>query len=600
MRNVWVILAAVAVVALPFLFRRPSERAEWRPGDPVLVVISPHNEAIRQEFGEGFSAWHRRQYGAPVKVDWRVIGGTTEIMRYLVSQFAGSAQAWWGRLGRSWPAGGGERMFDSRFDPGTPPGAARDDPAARLRFEEQAALWRAFRASDDPDEATSRIDLFFGGGAYDHGRAAAQGLTVPLWPPDGPAPGAGVARALYERVREIPREAGGETWRTDVYLGTVLSTFGICYNPDRLRDLGVAHPPRVWRDLADPAYFGQVGVTDPTKSGSVAKAFEMIIHEQCARAVAAAGFTDAQIRSFEQRTVAARLPPGEVPTGVPAAYQEAVARGWVAGVNLVRLIGANARYFTDGAGKVPIDVGDGVAAAGIAIDFYGRFQAESARAPDGTPRLVYVTPHGGSSVSADPISVLRGAPNKELALRFALYVMGPEGQKLWNYRPGTPGGPRRFALCRMPIAREFYPAGGGAEAAAAHRPYTNDDLTDPGVDAYALAARFDYQPRWTGRHFGIQRDLVKAMCLDSGDELRAAWRAVRTAGGPGAAPRAMAMLQRLPDVPEPLTWSSAIGAYNGYRREEVLRAWTAFFRASYREAEATAAAEAGHVPQTAR
>ncbi|MFZ4397370.1 MAG: hypothetical protein ACOYOU_17285, partial [Kiritimatiellia bacterium] len=93
MKNLLVVLAAVIVVALPFIFSRQSERSAWRSGHPVLVVISPHNEAIRQEFGTGFSAWHQAHYGVPVKVDWRVIGGTTEIMRYLVSQYAGSAQA---------------------------------------------------------------------------------------------------------------------------------------------------------------------------------------------------------------------------------------------------------------------------------------------------------------------------------------------------------------------------------------------------------------------------------------------------------------------------------------------------------------------------
>jgi hypothetical protein len=86
----------------------------------------------------------------------------------------------------------------------------------------------------------------------------------------------------------------------------------------------------------------------------------------------------------------------------------------------------------------------------------------------------------------------------------------------------------------------------------------------------------------------MQRDLVRAMCLDSGDELRAAWRAICDAGGPEAAPEAMALLLRMPDTPEPLTWASAIGALNTVRREELLRVWTAFFRHSYREAEARA------------
>jgi hypothetical protein len=39
MKNLLVVLAAVIVVALPFIFSRQSERSAWRPGHPVLVVI---------------------------------------------------------------------------------------------------------------------------------------------------------------------------------------------------------------------------------------------------------------------------------------------------------------------------------------------------------------------------------------------------------------------------------------------------------------------------------------------------------------------------------------------------------------------------------
>lgn len=600
MKSMLVILVAAFVVALPFIFRRPPEVGAWRSGDPVLVVVSPHNEAIRQEFGEAFSRWHETHHGQPVRVDWRAIGGTTEIMRYLESEYVAAVQAWWRRQRHDWPAGGGDLMLDRRFDPRQPPAAEADD-RTRQRWEAQRTLWSAFRATDDPAAFTCRIDLFFGGGTYDHDKAARQGLCVPPWPGATPAdlmatngPAAGLL--VDDRGRElIPVARSGEVWRSEVFYGAVLSTFGICYNPDRLRDLGIDTPPHAWQDLTDPRLYGQVGITDPTKSGSVAKAFEMIIQEQCQAAVRAAGFDAAQVTAFEAAIRKARLPAGEIPDGVPTAYQEAVEQGWLAGVNLVRRIGANARYFTDAAGRVPIDVGTGAAAAGIAIDFYGRFQAESSRAPDGTARLIYVTPPGGSSVSADPISLLRGAPHRELAVRFMTFVLSAEGQKLWNYRPGTPGGPRRFALRRLPIRRDFYPAEDPLwqAAAAAHRPFTSDDLADPGIDPYRLAAAFEYQPRWSAAHFGIQRDLVRAMCLDSGDELRAAWRAILDHGGPEAQPAAMAVLERLPDDPLPLTWRSAITGYASVSRMDYLRRWTAFFRARYREARAVAEATSG-------
>ncbi len=577
-----IIFAAAAMVALPFLLRRPAETGAWRPGDPVLVVISPHNEAIRQEFGAAFSRWHEEHYGAPVKLDWRSIGGTTEIMRFLASEYVGSMRAWWERQGGDWPAAGADWILDRGFDPSRPP--ADPDPA----WEARRALYLAFRTNDSPEATSARIDLFFGGGVYDHDKAARQGLTVAPWPKTDATP-LGLFHDAQGREL-IPAGMSGEVWRDETFFGAVLSTFGICYNPDRLRDLGIARPPGAWEDLTAPAYFGQVGVTDPTKSGSVAKAFEMIVQQACWEAVRAAGFGTDEVAEWEEGIVAASLPHGVLPPGIPPAYQRAVELGWVNGVNRLRLIGANARYFTDGAGKVPIDVGAGATAAGIAIDFYGRFQAEYTRAADGTARMVYITPVGGSSVSADPISLLRGAPHRELAVRFIVFTLGPEGQKLWNYRPGTPGGPRRYALRRLPIRRDFYPGEDPVTARAGreHAAHTSDDLTDPAVDPYRLAESFSYQIRWTGKHFGIQRDLVRALCMDSGDELRAAWKAIIERGGPERQPEAMARLCALPETPVPLCWSNAITNYAAINRLEYMRLWTAEMRRNYRQARALA------------
>ncbi|MDR2849532.1 MAG: ABC transporter substrate-binding protein [Verrucomicrobiota bacterium] len=562
-----VLFLAVAVLVLPFLLRRPPDTGEWRRGDPELVIVTPHNEAIRQAFSEGFSRWHRERFGRPVRIDWRVIGGTTEIMRYLASEYAASAKRFFKGQGVPWPANGTDAVFASK----------------RPGDDDGGFLWQAFRACDAPAEITCRMDVFFGGGTYDHAKAERQGLTVAAWGEAGPPPG------LFEDAEGrvlIPEEMNGEVWRGRAYYGSVLSAFGICYNADRLADLGIGTPPTAWADLADPRYAGSLGLSDPTKSGSVAKAFEMIIHARCARTVAEAGFTHGQVRRYE--TLIEVADPAEgLPEGVPPAYQEAVARGWLAGVNLVRRIGANARYFTDSSGKVPSDVGMGAAAAGIAIDFFGRLQAELATPPGRPPVMTYVTPMGESSVTADPVSLLRGAPHRELAVRFIEYLLGEEGQCLWDYRAGAPGGPRRFALRRLPIRRDFYPSEEPAWQAAfeRRRPFLADPLWEPGVDAYRLGESFHYEPRWTGRHFGIQRELIRAMCMDSGDELKRAWRAILAHGGPEANPEAMRALEAMPDTPHPLTWASAVGAYSRESRLVVLSEWTAFFRRQYRLAE---------------
>ena len=93
-RNVFILLLLAAIIALPFIFRQPPPQGDWKPGDPVLVIVSPHNEAIRYEFAQGFSKWHQAHFGTPVKIDWRNIGGTTEISRYLASEYAAATRAW--------------------------------------------------------------------------------------------------------------------------------------------------------------------------------------------------------------------------------------------------------------------------------------------------------------------------------------------------------------------------------------------------------------------------------------------------------------------------------------------------------------------------
>ncbi len=573
LKKTLIILSAAIVLALPFVFEKKKDLGEWNEGDPVLVVISPHIAVIRDEFAAGFSDWHFRKFGSPVRIDWRSIGGTTEIMRYMTGEYVSAFKAYRARCG-----------LPNRRAEAAVSGRRPQDP-------DSAELWDDFRKHDDPDDYGIMIDVFFGGGTYDHSSAARQGLTVPPWQPDNVPEN--ILTDSQTGAVLIPESLGGEIWRTPYFYSAVLSGFGICSNPDRLRDIGASHQPVAWEDLTDPVYFSQIGVTDPTKSGSIAKAFEMIIHSQCRKHVLAEGWTPEQIEEFEKAVGAAGLPAGVMPDGVPAKYQKDVEQGWLDGLRLIRLIGANVRYFTDSAGKVPIDVAAGDAAAGISIDFYSRVQAEvTYDSVNNRTRLLYATPSGGSSISGDPISLLRGSRNVELARRFIEYVLSEDGQKLWNYRPGTPGGPVKSALRRLPVRRDFYPSRSNAvfnARANAHAQYTSDQLTDPAVDAYELASKFVYHPRWTGSHFSFFRNFIRAMCMDSGTELRAAWKAIIDAGGPEACPQAMELLCRMPEAPYPVTWAETLAPENrNYDTMECMRQWTVFFRETYKAAEKAA------------
>ncbi len=568
----WVILLISGlVIALPFLFRQAPQVTDWHEGDPELVVITPHNEAIRFEFGQGFSHWHQQHYGKPVKIDWRSLGGTTEIMRYLDASFLASYRAYWQRSGKEWPSEATQRLLDSRY---TPDGSSMD------------TLYQTFRSIDDPTIVSAAIDAFFGGGEYDHSTAYQHGLTVPPWPEDQTPPG------LFDQdgIEMIPRQLSGEIWRTPTLFGVAVSTFGICYNKDRLRELGVDAPDR-WDDLANPKLMGQVGVADPTKSGSIAKAYEMIIQQKIHQSVLAAGFTDDDITRFESAFDKAQGKPWELPATVPAHYQQAVEGGWREGLLLIERIGANARYFTDSAAKVPIDVSKGDAAMGMSIDFYGRYQAEYSRGPDGTERMVFVTPEGGSSVSSDPVSLLRGAPHKELAVRFMHFLLSDEGQRLWNYRPGEAGGPSKYALRRLPIRRSFYPSGDATvnQIFETHRPHLTDNLADPAINPYEVGKQFTYRRRWTGQHFNIHRNLIKAMCLDAGEELKAAWEAIQQHGGAERNPAAMQAFSALPDD---FNWRSAIDGYSKANQLDTMRRWVMHFRQTFQKAKALAEGEA--------
>ena len=59
-----------------------------RAGAGEIVVITPHIDAIRYEFGRGFAAWHARQYGETAEVEWRNAGGTADALRFVQSEFA--------------------------------------------------------------------------------------------------------------------------------------------------------------------------------------------------------------------------------------------------------------------------------------------------------------------------------------------------------------------------------------------------------------------------------------------------------------------------------------------------------------------------------
>jgi iron(III) transport system substrate-binding protein len=469
------LVALAALLLVPFALRPkigPEPDTTRR-----LVLLTPHNEAIRYEMTRGFRLFLQERHQPPVKLDWRNPGGTTEITRYLASEYRSAFEHYYRqRTGRPLSERGALAFANPKQ------ASAGDDEAANAR--------RLFLASN----VGINIDVLFGGGSYDFSQHAAAGRLVD----------SGVTARHPQLFGDgaIPQTLGGEPYwdKQGRWVGACVSGFGICYNPEALSRLGIAEPPRRWADLADPRLSGKVALADPSKSGSANKAFEMILQQAMSAAVAAAGS----------------------PAAGSDAELGALSRGFDDGMRLIRRIGGLSRYFTDQATKVVQDVQSGSAAVGMCIDFYGRFESEGTGPAE---RLRFVLPDGGSSMGADPIGQLRGAPSPELARSFIDFVLSPAGQALWAYKRGVPGGPARYALRRTPILPVMFEP--------ARRPF----LSDPDENPYQAARAFTYHAAWTGPLFRALSFVIRLMCVDTEEELHEASAALREHGDP---PRARA------------------------------------------------------------
>jgi ABC-type Fe3+ transport system substrate-binding protein len=518
------VIAPLALLAIPLALREPADRPA--PGARPLVIITPHNEAIRAEFTRAFRAYAQRELGHDVEIDWRTPGGMSDISKLINEQYT---------------AVGAERLagFDRTFnDP-----KAGDTPART-----------AFLASD----LGIGIDLVFGGGEFDHRSLAGKGYLVD----------AGLLQAMPDLFRDevIPQTLAGETIYDPQgrYYGTALSSFGICYNPDRVAALTSPHLAEFrdanmpgeffsgWSDLAHPALRGQVVMADPTKSGSIATCYVMMLQEQLAAAVKQAGATPA--------------------TATP----EHLDAGWLNGLTLIKGIAGNARSVTDSASKVPRDVGRGDAIAGMCIDFYGRSEAEWTAQESARERVVFTTPKGGTSISADPIALLRGAPQRAEAVAFMRFVLSVDGQRLWNYRVGEPGGPTRYALRRWSVRRDLF-----TPEHLAHG-------SDPDENPFILAQSFSFQPAWTSPYFDLIRATIKAVVLDPREELQEAWAAIIAADQQNSP-----AWQHFIWLPYDYRAASAARKRLADDRITTMREWTIAAQQHYREAAHLARASAG-------
>jgi ABC-type Fe3+ transport system substrate-binding protein len=533
MKAPWLLLLLLATVLVGPIVLRPKEEHATRGGERTVIIVSPHNESIRSEFSRAFEAHWLAKTGQRVHLDWRVPGGTAETARYINSEYVAAFEYYWTHtVGRPWSKEVELAFDNAKVVPAADP--AQDTPAQQAR--------RAFLEST----VSAQMDLFFGGGAFDFQQQANAGRLVdcgyvsahPELFGDGPG--------------KIPQNLSGEPlWDPQGrWVGNAMSSFGICYNTDALAGLRITPPPTQWANLADARYFHEIALANPTQSGAVTRTFEMLIQQQIGK---------------HQAVDVLLFGPGKTPLNIEETH---VTEGWKGAMRLLMKIGANSRYITDSSAKIAMDVEAGEAAAGMTIDFYGRFQSEAVRKADGTSRLQYVNARGGTSVGADPIGLFRGAPNPDVAKDFITFVMSPEGQKLWNWKVGTPGGPEHYALRRLPVLPTLY------------APEFKALRSDPDIDPYVMARDFTYHAAWTAPLFRSIGFTFRVMCIDPHDELTAAWKALIDAGFP---PEAMAVFENVDAVDYSMASGRMKAALSGDKIKEVQLAkeLADHFRAQY-------------------
>jgi iron(III) transport system substrate-binding protein len=524
MKRILYVVALGGVVLMPFLMRTTKKASITSQGDTV-VIVTPHNEAIRHEYGLGFEAWYKKRTGRNCYVDWRVLGGTSEITRYLKGQYIESFKLLWVKSGSVW-----SHAIESSLLSGK-----------KISVDDKLLLKAhdAFLASN----ASSQVDIYFGGDVFDFDEMSASGMLVES-----------KIQATHKNWFSdsiIPETYSGEKYydHEGRWFGSVISCYGILYNKDSLKRLGIDVPPSSWSDLANPKFKGQVALCDPTRSGSMATAFENIIQQQM------------QL-SLEHKNK-------------NQSADEALAEGWLYGLRLIQAIGSNARYFTGTSQKIPIDVASGDCAAGLVIDFYGGQQIEALERRTGSSRLALILPHTGTAYSVDPIGILKGSPHRDIAELFLEYALSPEGQALWGLKKGTEFGPTDYSLRRMPIRKDFYSDS-----------RLRSSRSDPTINPFADKQVLIYHPERTSDLFREIAFITKVMCMDNHTLLVEAMDAALRAPEPyhTRALNYMQSLQRVSYSKVKMEIAPKLEAKN--KTEEVLLAsqLSAYFRQQYQEA----------------
>jgi ABC-type Fe3+ transport system substrate-binding protein len=360
---------------------------------------------------------------------------------------------------------------------------------------------RFLKAKYGKNPKSADIDIFWGGGSAVYTDLAKEGLFQSV-------------KLDKTLDAQLPTKVGGVDLRDKKgqWYASALSSFGIFYNKkilkmDKLPEL------KTWEDMANPAYFDNISLADPRRSGTSTTMIAIVLQSL----------------------------------------------GWEKGWEVLTAISGNTRKFTHSSSDPIKAVVSGDVAAAMAIDFYALAKIGDL----GKDNLGYSMPEGKTVLDPDPIALLKGAPNQEVAKRFIDYVLSPEGQKLLILPKGAKGGPTMETLGRMSVNRQAYVETGAASVTP---------------DPFKLKGFLTYDSAKTARINNLLNDLFGALMVDTHNDLKSAWQGPAKKGAIDAT-----LLKKLGAIP--LTEKQALELSDKWNdnvlRNQKINEWVAFAKAKY-------------------
>ncbi len=352
------------------------------------------------------------------------------------------------------------------------------------------------------------VDMFWGGGVDPFELMKEKGHLEPF-------------KVSEKQIQRIPRRLFGYNLYAPNFewYGTVISGFGIIYNKKVSELLGFPMPT-TWEDLARPEVFSYIGTGDPANSSTSHVMYEFIL----------------QGYGFEK------------------------------GMDVITRMAANARRFDKHSSNVSREVALGEVAYGISIDFY----AGAAIAEAGADKLGFVYPNRLTVVNPDPIAILKGAPHPKLAREFLKYVLSDQAQRLWFLPKGSPGGPAKYNLMRVPILKDLI-----------EKEAQNSSMT---YNPFLIEGTLDYKQDFGSKRWTILNDFLRAALIDTHQDLVDAWKAIRKLPEKQREPWIERMTHPL--VTEKEMFELAEGSWkNAEYRNNTRTEWTKAYRKRYQKIE---------------